>query len=161
MTNTRQELVDALARDWPSQWATELEPEIQAFLAGLPASLPARKETKVWWATTAPDERSLRFAAEDIRAWLVPTFAVDHGVHTVGSARGNHGTQLLKASPAGYLAWSCREDQIGTVFSKLTTLRTLLGNRPAQASIRVGSLLEMRHRFHPFRESPVAVRDEG
>ena len=147
MTTSRDDLLSTLQRDWPEAWSEELTGEVRAFLENRPASLPAVRSDAVRWATTAPDHRSLRFATEDVRAWLVPTFAIEDGIRTVGSATGVFGERLLQCSAAGYLAWRCASSQIPTVLSKLKTLRELLEKRPKAGCKHSRSLLELRRRF--------------
>lgn len=153
----REDVIDRLRRGWPASWSEELRAEVDAFLDNRPASLPSLRQETVFWATTAPDERTLRFAVEDVRAWVVPTFAVEDGLRTVGKSVGRVGERLLECSPSGYLAWRCSLSQFPQVLAKLTILRQLLETRASSKETRPRSLLEMRRRF----DTALAGRDRA
>src|SRR5690242_5000249 len=99
----REELcqfIAGLSVRWPVEWritanGTEiseiaghpLEQQIRELLAGRTASFPypsPGKETV--WFTMAPNAESLQAAIEDLRAWVLPTYAREDGIKTSAAA---------------------------------------------------------------------------
>ena len=155
-----------LVKTWPPDWLVPVEQdlivvpsghplagEINAFAEGAIASLPFFTERNdIAWFTLAPSADELRSALDDLRAWLLPSFAWEDPRGLLVSpeqAAGEIGTALLKWSPAGYCRWRCDKIKVRReqVLEKLRLHRHLIALRPQHAVTRVPSLIELRHRF--------------
>jgi hypothetical protein len=166
LTADHTSFLQLLVKTWPSNWRLPVEHslavvpsghplagEINAFAEGTTASLPFFIDrNEIAWFTLAPCADELRSALEDLRAWLLPSFAWEDPRGLLVSPEqvtGTIGSALLKWSPAGYCRWRCGANTVrrGQVVGKLRLRRRLIELRPQHAVTRVPSLVELRQRF--------------
>lgn len=166
MLSTEQTTVlTSLSRSWPTNLAISirdrvveniqrhpLRDEIAAFENRERCSLPYFRPTanEIAWVSMARDVDELQSVIQDLRCWLLPSFAwQDSGgwLVTEPSPTGGIGSLILGMSPAGYCRWKSRLATFNRVVEKLNRMRALQQARPQHVTIRVPSLLEARQQF--------------
>jgi hypothetical protein len=166
MLSTNQiTVLTSLAQSWPANLAISirdgvvedlqshpLREEITAFENRQRCSLPYFRPTsnEITWVSTARDADELQSVIQDLRCWLLPSFAwqdsagwlVTEPTPTVGV-----GSLILDMSPAGYCRWKSRPANFNQVVEKFSRMRALEHARPQHVTVRVPSLLEARQQF--------------
>src|SRR5262245_13803368 len=122
LTADQQTLLTQLASTWPANLRLRgsgnqavpaghpLAQEIAALENGSAASFPffVPNKDEVAWFTLASGKQRMQAAIEDLRAWIIPSFAWEdpRGALVVpGEATGTLGPLILSMSPAGYFRW--------------------------------------------------------
>ncbi len=166
MLSTEQiTVLTSLSQSWPASLAISicngvvensqshpLRDEITAFENQERCSLPYFRSTsnEIAWVSTARDADELQSVIQDLRCWLLPSFAWQDSAGwlvTDPSPTGGIGSLILGMSPAGYCRWKSRPDSFNRVVEKLRRMRSLEQARPQHVTIRVPSLLEARQQF--------------
>lgn len=147
-------LVDSFQLDWEGeipQFSQQhpLALEIAALEAGHPSSLPYTRQGKTNWITFGGDLSNLNATIEDIRAWLIPSFAweLTPPFVTPSKAEGQIGKLIAQFSTAGYYRWACHSVDAVAVVRKLRQRRQVIGERPPVGAERAPSLYELRRKF--------------
>lgn len=138
--------------DQPIPAGHPLGQEIAALVGGSPASLPffVANKDEVAWFTLAADVQEMQAAIEDLRAWIIPSFAWEdpRGALVIpGEATGPIGQLILSMSPPGYFRWLSTKANAERVLSKLRQMRSLEEARPTHTIVRFPSLFELRQQF--------------
>jgi hypothetical protein len=146
--------------------------EIEALAEGRAASLPffVGGKNEVAWFTLAPNDKEMRAAVEELRAWVLPSFGWEdpRGAMVLpGEVTGALGQLILTMSPAGYFRWQTTKGHTDRVIAKLRQMRVLEQARPRHAVVRLPSLFELRQEFavaltagdRPAAEGAVAAID--
>lgn len=164
MLSTEQTTVlTSLSQSWPANLALSirdgvvdniqshpLRDEITAFENRERCSLPYFTANEIAWVSTACDADELQSVIQDLRCWLLPSFAWQDSTGwlvTEANPTGGIASLILDMSPAGYCRWKSRPDNFNHVIEKLGRMRTLEQARPQHVTIRVPSLLEARQQF--------------
>lgn len=164
MLSTEQTTVlTSLSQSWPANLAFAicngvveniqshpLRDEITAFENRERCSLPYFTANEITWVSTACDADELQSVIQDLRCWLLPSFAWQDSAGWLvmeASPTGGIGSLILDMSPAGYCRWKSRPDNFNRVVEKLRRMRALEQARPQHVTIRVPSLLEARQQF--------------
>jgi hypothetical protein len=138
-----------------AEWATShpLAAELCALGDGSPGgavSLPHFGNDRVTWLTIAPDADRLQAVIQDLRAWLIPSFAWEDSRRAI-VATTEDGAPLAAAlrelSPAGYYRWCSLKNDAAVIARKLASLRRVIAARPHRQSEEAPSLLELRQAF--------------
>jgi hypothetical protein len=174
--DARRALLERLRANWAEPWSrlcgdtqrpqsgasaeTELHHQLAALEAGSAASFPyfVGNSDEVTWFTVAPSSDDLRLAIEDLRAWLIPSYAAESRVESgVGTEAGGLRPLIAAVSPGGYFVWKTRRDRVLAVGGRLGLIYDLLAKRPARATSFVPTLYELRQRFR----AALVVGDRG
>lgn len=118
--------------------------------AGRAASFPffGTGAGEVTWMTVARNADDLRMEIEDLRAWLMPSYAAEvRFASPSGAPSGDLGRLALKVSPSGYWVWKCPRSLAGTVAERLRLRIRVIASRPAKLAVETASLYELRMRF--------------
>ncbi len=164
--DARQALLERLRANWAEPWSrlcggtqrtrsgasaeTELHHQLAALEAGSAASFPyfVGNSDEVTWFTVAPSADDLRLAIEDLRAWLIPSYAAESRVESgVGTEAGGLRPLIGAVSAGGYFVWKTRRDRVLAVAGRLGLMYELLAKRPARGTSFVPTLYELRQRF--------------
>ena len=127
-----------------------LEVQVSEFQAGRAASFPYFKAGAgdVTWLTVARTADDLRREIEDLRAWLMPSYAVEvRFASPSGTPTGELGRLALEVSPSGYWVWKCPHLLAGTVAERLRLRIRVNASRPAKVAMETPSLYELRLQF--------------
>ncbi len=165
LSREQTSVLTELSQSWPATLALSirdgvveniqshsLRDEITAFQNRERCSLPyfPRNSNEIAWVSTARDADELQSVIQDLRCWLLPSFAWQDSAGwlvTDPSPTGRIGSLLLDISPAGYCRWKSRPASFNRVIEKLSRMRALAQARPQHVMIRVPSLLEARQQF--------------
>ena len=127
-----------------------VEVQVAEFQAGRAASFPyfTSQHGEVTWLTVARNADDLRREIEDLRAWLMPSYAVEvRFASPSGAPSGELGRLALEVSPCGYWVWKCPWPLAATVAERLRLRIRVNASRPARLAVEAPSLYELRMRF--------------
>ncbi len=168
----QMKLLEHLQTSWPAALrlrasgddAVEVPPthplagEVNALLRGATASLPAISANSIRWNTFAADPAALPAAVEQLRAWIIPSFAweVEQDAYLVDRA----GEALADiAAAAGFRAiyrWQSGDRELARISAKLAAARHLDERPPPAPFVRAPSLMDLRRQY----ASALAVGDQ-
>lgn len=127
-----------------------LEAQVSEFQTGRAASFPyfMTGAGEVTWLTVARNADDLRREIEDLRAWLMPSYAVEvRFASPAGTPSGEVGSLALEVSPSGYWVWKSPRPLAGTVAERLRLRIRVNASRPEKLAVEAASLYELRLRF--------------
>ena len=127
-----------------------VEVQVAEFQAGRAASFPyfTSQDGEVTWLTVARNADDLRREIEDLRAWLMPSYAVEvRFASPSGAPSGELGRLALEVSPCGYWVWKCPWPLAATVAERMRLRIRVNASRPARLAVEAPSLYELRLRF--------------
>lgn len=128
--------------------------ELAALEAGRTVSLPffVPKEGEVRWFTAGKCAENLRFAIEQLRCWVLPSFGWEEPVQPLvipASATGQLGRLIVSIYPGGYFRWrtSIQSGCVQRVVGRLKAIRKLDTLKPEHVFDRIPSLFELRQQY--------------
>jgi hypothetical protein len=158
-------VLSSLSQSWPTHLALSirngivenlnshpLHQEITAFSNRDRCNLPYFRSAsnEIAWVSTARDADELQSVIQDLRCWILPSFAWQDPsgwLVTEPSTTGDLGSVILNMSPAGYCRWKSRPNTFNKVVEKLSRMRALEQAKPQHVTARTPSLLEARQQF--------------
>lgn len=164
--DSRRALLEQLRANWDAAWSAFgpgttqgqnaasagalLRQQVAALEAGAAASFPffVERGDEVTWFTVAPSSDDLRLAIDDLRAWLIPSYAAESRVESCVNTGGGGLRPLIAAvSPSGYFVWKTKRDKVVAVARRLGVMRDLTSRRPTSSLSLVSTIYELRQRF--------------
>jgi hypothetical protein len=160
------QLLRLLSSTWPASWKLPLDLEEPSYpadhplageLAAIDTDAPIAFASFVHvagdtahWLTIASDADKLHAVIQDLRAWLIPSFAWEdprRAIAVPGQTAGPLADVLATLSPAGYFRWRSRAVELPRIAEKLRGLRQTIAARPPREQSASMSLVELRQLF--------------
>lgn len=113
------------------------------------SSLPFFTSSQISWITIAPTLENLRSMIEDLRNWIIPSFAWEEAYPIITSENvdGEFAKIIIKISPYGYFKWSCHTKDFDMVINKLNKMRFISNETPEKNNYIYNNISFYREQF--------------